>query len=132
MLRLLPIFALVAFAVPVRAVGDGGHIVYAKATIVADMTDTDGDGLADGMPLHAYEGHALWRANSPDGEPMDIRLNEPVVPPAKAVLQVGTLRILLTTNAVYRLSLQEGVRYDVKLTTNGFQPVNLTAERGED
>lgn len=47
MLRLLSIFALVALAVPVRAVGDSGHIVYAKATIVAAMADTDGDGLAD-------------------------------------------------------------------------------------
>ena len=110
---------------------DGDGVPDANDPDVMDP-DADGDGLADGMPLHAYEGHALWRANSPDGEPMDIRLNEPVVPPAKAVLQVGTLRILLTTNAVYRLSLQEGVRYDVKLTTNGFQPVNLTAERGED
>ena len=47
MLRLLPIFALLAFAVPVRAVGDSGHIVYAKATIVADLADADADGLAD-------------------------------------------------------------------------------------
>ena len=47
MLRLLSIFALVALVVPVRAVGDSGHIVYAKATIVADLADTDGDGLAD-------------------------------------------------------------------------------------
>ena len=47
MLRLLPIFALVALAVPVRAVGDGGHVVYAKATVVADLADADGDGLVD-------------------------------------------------------------------------------------
>ena len=47
MFRLLSLFALLAFAIPVRAVGDCGHIVYAKATIVTDMADTDGDGLAD-------------------------------------------------------------------------------------
>lgn len=47
MIRLLSIFALLAFAIPVRAVGDCGHIVYAKATIVADLPDTDGDGLVD-------------------------------------------------------------------------------------
>lgn len=47
MLRLLPIFALVALVVPVRAVGDSGHVVYAKAKIVADLVDTDGDGLVD-------------------------------------------------------------------------------------
>ena len=38
---------IIAFAIPGRAVGDCGHIVYAKATIVADMSDTDGDGLVD-------------------------------------------------------------------------------------
>ena len=47
MRRLLSIVALFALLVPVRAVGAGAHIVYAKATIVADMADTDGDGLVD-------------------------------------------------------------------------------------
>ena len=46
-MKFLSLFALLAFAIPVRAVGDCGHIVYAKATIVADLADADGDGLAD-------------------------------------------------------------------------------------
>lgn len=94
--------------------------------------DADGDGLVDGMTRFEYDNHPLWRANNDDGEPMDVHLNEPVVPPARAVLTFDTLRILLTTNAVYHLNLQHGVKYDVKLTTNGLQPVNLSAERGED
>ena len=110
---------------------DGDGIVDEDDPSVMDP-DEDGDGLVDGMTAEAYGNHPLWRANTPYGEPVDIRLNDPVVAPAKAVLQVGTLRILLTTNAVYRLSLQEGVRYDVKLTTNGLSPVNLSTGRGED
>ena len=94
--------------------------------------DADGDGLVDGMTRAEYDNHPLWRTNNADGEPMDIRLNEPVVPPAMAVLKFDTLRILLTTNAVFRVNLQQGVRYDVELITNGLQPVNLSAERGAD
>ena len=41
------IFALVALLIPAMAVGDSGHVVYAKAKIVTDLADTDGDGLAD-------------------------------------------------------------------------------------
>jgi hypothetical protein len=48
------------------------------------------------------------------------------------VLVVGELPIILTTNAVYRLYLDRGIRYDVRLATNRITPVNLSLERGEE
>ena len=102
----------------------------------ADMSpldpDSDGDGIPDGLTSDEYAGHPLWSAGP--GEivaPVRIRLNEPVVPPSKAVLVVGDLPIVLSTNAVYSLSLRRGVRYDVRLVTNRIAPVNLSIERGE-
>lgn len=116
---------------PPDADSDGDGIPDCEDAAFMDP-DSDGDGIVDGMSRSEYRLHPLWRANSTDGEPMDVRLNEPVVPPASAVLRIGTLRILLTTNAVYRLNLEDGVEYGVELFSNGYQPVNLSAERGED
>ena len=95
--------------------------------------DTDGDGIPDGMTAAEYWSHPLWSGtNSWEVSRVAIRLNEPVVPPARAVLVVGELPIILTTNAVYRLCLDMGIRYDVRLVTNGIAPVNLSLERGEE
>ena len=94
--------------------------------------DADGDGIPDGMTAAEYWSHPLWTGTNPwDVSCVAIRLNEPVVPPARAVLVIGELPIILTTNAVYRLSLDKGVRYDVRLVTNHLAPVNLSLERGE-
>ena len=94
--------------------------------------DADGDGIPDGMTAAEYWSHPLWTGTNPwDVSCVTIRLNEPVVPPARAVLVIGELPIILTTNAVYRLSLDKGVRYDVRLVTNHLAPVNLSLERGE-
>jgi len=95
--------------------------------------DTDGDGIPDGMTAAEYWSHPLWSGtNSWEVSRVAIRLNEPVVPPARAVLVVGELPIILTTNAVYRLCLDMGIRYDVRLVTNGIAPVNLSLERDEE
>lgn len=91
--------------------------------------DADGDGVADGISVEVYRSHQLWSVGSGSAVMVCVRLNAPVVAPAKAVLRVGTLPIVLSTNAVYRLALEEGVRYDVRLTTNRIAPVNLTIER---
>lgn len=122
-----------AFLAPrdVDADSDGDGIPDSSDADLMDP-DSDADGIVDGMTRSEYERHPLWLTNGGDGEPLVVRLNAPVVPPAKAVLEFGTLRILLTTNAVYRFCLQEGVRYDVKLVTNGLQPVDLSTERGDD
>ena len=94
--------------------------------------DADNDGIPDGMTAAEYWAHPLWAGLDPtDLSPVAIRLNEPVVPPARAVLIIGDLPIILTTNAVYRLSLDKGIRYDVRLVTNHLAPVNLSLERGE-
>ena len=94
--------------------------------------DADNDGIPDGMTAAEYWAHPLWTGtNAWDVSCAAIRLNEPVVPPARAVLVIGELPIILTTNAVYRLSLDKGVRYDVRLVTNHLAPVNLSLERGE-
>lgn len=94
--------------------------------------DADGDGIPDGMTAAEYWSHPLWTGTNPwDVSCVAIRLNEPVVPPARAVLVIGELPIILTTNAVYRLSLDKGVRYDVRLVTNHLAPVNLSLERSE-
>ena len=47
MRRLPVLIALVASVLPFLAEGDCGHVVYARATVVADAADADGDGLAD-------------------------------------------------------------------------------------
>lgn len=92
--------------------------------------DADGDGIPDGMTAEEYWAHPLWTGTNPwDISGVAIRLNEPVVPPARAVLVVGDLPIVLTTNAVYRLRLDKGIRYDVRLVTNDIAPVNLSLER---
>ena len=84
------------------------------------------------MTAAEYWVHPLWAGLDPtDLSPVAIRLNEPVVPPARAVLIIGDLPIILTTNAVYRLSLDKGIRYDVRLVTNHLVPVNLSLERSE-
>lgn len=94
--------------------------------------DADNDGIPDGMTAAEYWAHPLWAGLDPtDLSPVAIRLNEPVVPPARAVLIIGDLPIILTTNAVYRLSLDKGIRYDVRLVTNHLVPVNLSLERSE-
>lgn len=95
--------------------------------------DADEDGIPDGMTAAEYWSHPLWfGASAGDLSCVAIRLNEPVVPPARAVLVVGELPIILTTNAVYRLYLDRGIRYDVRLATNGITHVNLSLERGEE
>ena len=92
--------------------------------------DADGDGIPDGMTAAEYWSHPLWSgASSWDLSCVAIRLNEPVVPPARAVLVVGDLPIILTTNAVYHLCLDRGIRYDVRLVTNHIAPVNLSLGR---
>ena len=47
MRRLPALIALVASVLPFLAEGDCGHVVFARAKIVADAADADGDGLAD-------------------------------------------------------------------------------------
>ena len=91
--------------------------------------DADGDGIADGISLENYLSHPLWGGQDGYGTGVDIFLNSPVVPPAKAVLRVGSLPIVLTTNAVYRIKIEDGVRYDIRLTTNRMAPVNLSLGR---
>lgn len=92
--------------------------------------DADGDGIPDSMTEAEYSSHPLWTCGDEPGEQLgvDIRLNAPVVPPARAVLVVGDLPIVLTTNAVYRLYPASGVRYDIRLVTNRVAPVNLSIE----
>ena len=95
--------------------------------------DSNGDGVPDGMTASEYWSHPLWTGGQPwDVSCVAISLNEPVAPPARAVLVVGDLPIILTTNAVYRLRLEHGVKYDVRLVTNHAAPVNLSLERDEE
>lgn len=114
---------------PPDADSDGDGIPDVEDPAMMDP-DADGDGIVDGISRAEFEAHPLWRWNSSGGEFMDVTQHNTLVEPAKAVLTIGTLRILLTTNAVYHLRLQDGVLYKVKLTTNGFQAVDLTAGEG--
>ena len=113
---------------PANADSDGDGIVDGMDPCPTDP-DADCDGIADGMSAEAYYSHPLWGGGSGYTTTVLISLNAPVVPPAKAVLRVGSLPIVLTTNAVYRLEIEEGARYDVRLTTNCMAPVNLTLRR---
>ena len=81
------------------------------------------------MTAGEYASHPLWTPASPyDTMGVAIRLNAPVVPPSRAVLVIGDLPIVLTTNAVYRLFPASGVLYDIRLVTNRVAPVNLSIE----
>ena len=113
---------------PANADSDGDGLADGQDTFPTDP-DADGDGVADGISAGDYRSHPLWGVGNEYATGVQIMLNAPVVAPAKAVLRVGSLPIVLTTNAVYRLVLEEGVRYDVRLTTNRVAPVNLTVER---
>ena len=113
---------------PANADSDGDGLTDGQDPFPTDP-DADGDGIADGVSPGDYHSHPLWGTGNGYAESVCIRLNAPVVAPAKAVLRVGTLPIVLSTNAVYRLALEEGVRYEVRLTTNRIAPVNLSIER---
>lgn len=116
---------------PANADSDGDGIPDGADSHPMDP-DADGDGIADGISADSYDSHALWDGGGKCTRSVLISLNAPVVPPAKAVLRVGSLPIVLTTNAVYRLEIEEGARYDIRLTTNRMAPVNLTLGRGEE
>lgn len=113
---------------PANADSDGDGILDGLDPYPTEP-DADGDGIADGISLENYLSHPLWGGQDGYGTGVDIFLNSPVVPPAKAVLRVGSLPIVLTTNAVYRIKIEDGVRYDIRLTTNRMAPVNLSLGR---
>lgn len=113
---------------PANADSDGDGILDGSDPYPTEP-DADGDGIADGISLENYLSHPLWGGQDGYGTGVDIFLNSPVVPPAKAVLRVGSLPIVLTTNAVYRIKIEDGVRYDIRLTTNRMAPVNLSLGR---
>lgn len=126
-----PVEVLVNHTDPGMADTDGDGIPDGEDAHPLDP-DSDGDGVPDGFSPSEYWSSPLWDQEGPgEAAHVAIRLNAPVVPPARAVLVVGDLPIVLTTNAVYRLSLERGVRYDAQLITNGIVPVNLSLEGGE-
>ena len=115
---------------PANADSDGDGILDGTDSYPTDP-DADGDGIADGISAEAYFSHPLWSGGGASATGVLVCLNAPVVAPAKAVLRIGSLPIVLTTNAVYRLEIEEGARYDIRLTTNHVAPVNLTLGRAE-
>ena len=92
--------------------------------------DADGDGIPDGMTSAEYWNHPLWADAATYGATV-ISLNQPLVPPAFAVLSIDDLKILLTTNAHYRLDMGHGVEHVIRLRTNHIQPVDLSLGRDE-
>ena len=126
-----PVEVLVYHTDPGMADTDGDGLPDGEDAYPLDP-DSDGDGVPDGSQPSEYWSSPLWDQNGPgEAAHVAIRLNAPVVPPARAVLVVGDLPIVLTTNAVYRLSLERGVRYETRLVTNMLCPVNLSLERDE-
>lgn len=115
---------------PANADSDGDGILDGLDPYPTDP-DADGDGIADGISAADYFSHPLWSGGGGSATGVLVCLNAPVVAPAKAVLRIGSLPIVLTTNAVYRLEIEEGARYDIRLTTNHVVPVNLTLGRAE-
>lgn len=87
--------------------------------------DADNDGIPDGMSRAEYFGSPLWADANAYGA-TTITLNQPVISPAFAVLTIDDLKILLTTNAQYRLNLEHGTEHIIRLKTNRIQPVDLS------
>lgn len=116
---------------PANADSDGDGILDGVDPYPTDP-DADGDGIADGISAEAYRSHPLWGGGDGTAAGVLVSLNAPVAAPAKAVLRIGSLPIVLSTNAVYRLEIEQGVRYDIRLTTNRVAPVNLTIGEPEE